>query len=300
MDERVLRLLNGDKSRYPYALERQFARVLNKIIELWDTPQMEPYFYDLLMDTRAGTRQGFPKDVARDIFILSRVYDIRKNLKNGQQKKDAWSDVREQDKKDVELKSYPVIAADFMKLVESGNTEMVQQALLSGVDLESRDERNWTPLMISAFNGNEKLAMVLICKGANIHPRDKNGYTALHWTAYNGFDKVVDLLIREGAEVNARSDYGWTPLMQAATRGHVVVVMRLIAGGANVNEASNDGWTALHKAAANGHEQIVKFLLSKGADPGIGYSDGTTALTLAIKNKHEGIVELLRSYGRSD
>jgi ankyrin repeat protein len=299
MDERVLRLLDGNKSHYPYALEQQFARILNRIIELWGTPQMDSYFYDLMMDTRGGTRQGFPKAVASDIFNLSNAYDAHKNRLREQREMDAWAGILEEGKKDVEIKGGPVIAADFMKHIESGNAEMVQHALASGVDLESRDERNWTPLMISSFNGNEKLALILICKGANIHTRDRNGYTALHWTAYNGFDKVVDLLIREGAEVNARSEFGWTPLMQAATRGHMVVVMRLLAGGANINMVSNDGWTALHKACANGHEQIVKFLLSKGADPKIEYADGTTALALAIKNRHEGIVELLRSYVRN-
>lgn len=298
MDERVLRLLKGNKSHYPHALERQFARILNKIIELWDTPQIEAYFNDLMMDTRGGTRQGFPKDVASDIFNLSNVYDAQKRQKNNPLEKDAWSSIIEQEKKDAEQSGHSIIPEDFMRHVESGNADMVQSALLNGVDLESRDERNWTPLMISSFNGNEKLAMILICKGANIHTRDRNGYTALHWTAYNGFDKVVDLLIRGGANVNARSEFGWTPLMQAATRGHMVVVMRLIAGGANVNEVSNDGWTALHKACANGHEQIVKLLLSKGADPDIEYGDGTTAMALALKNKHEGIVELLKSYGK--
>ncbi len=295
MDEKVLRLLNGNAALYPHALERQFARILNRIIELWETPQMESYFNDLMMDTRGGTRQGFPKEVASDILNLSRVYDLQKSLKSQPKKQEAWEDVLERSKKEAEEKGYTAIPADFMKYVERGDAEMVQSSLVNGVDLESRDERHWTPLMISSFNGNEKLAMILICKGANIHVRDRTGYTPLHWTAYNGFDKVVEMLIREGADVNARSEFGWTPLIQAATRGHVIVVMRLIAGGADVNAVSNDGWTALHKASINGHEQIVKLLLSKGADPDIQCADGSTAVSLASKNKHAEIVELLQS-----
>jgi ankyrin repeat protein len=298
MDEKVLQILNGNKSQYPHALERQFVRILNRIVELWDTPQIESYLQDLMLDTRGGTRQGFPKEVASDIFNLSRVYDNYVSQKTQPKSTDAWSDILERSKLEAEQKGFVVIPGDFMKSIESGNVEVVQKSLLQGVDLESRDERHWTPLMISSFNGNEKLAMILICKGANIHVRDRTGYTPLHWTAYNGFDKVVEMLVREGADVNARSDFGWTPLIQAATRGHMIVVMRLVAGGADVNAISNDGWTALHKAAINGHEQIVKFLLSKGADPEIEYTDGSTALTLAIKNRHSGIIELLQSYNK--
>ncbi len=298
MDERVLQLLNGQKSQYPHALEQQFARILNKIIELWNTPQIESYFHDLMMDTRGGTRQGFPPQVASDIFNLSRMYDLQKSEKIKPKQVEAWEDVLERSKQEAEQKGYTAIPADFMKHVESGNAELVQKSLGEGVDLESRDERHWTPLMISSFNGNEKLALILICKGANVHVRDRTGYTPLHWTSYNGFDKVVEMLIRGGADVNARSNFGWTPLIQAATRGHMVVVMRLIAGGADVNAVSDDGWTALHKAAINGHEPIVKFLLSKGADAGIQYTDGSTALTFAMKNNHSGIAELLKSFNK--
>jgi len=296
MDERVLQLLDGNKSQYPHALEKQFVRILNRIVELWHTPQLESYLQDLLMDTRGGTRQGFPKEVASDIFNLSRIHDLQKSQKAKPEKGNAWDDILERGKVEAEQKGYAVIPADFIKLVESGDAEKVQSSLLQGVDLESRDERHWTPLMISSFNGNEKLAMILICKGANVHVRDRTGYTPLHWTSYNGFDKVVEMLIREGADVNARSNFGWTPLIQAATRGHMIVVMRLIAGGADVNAVSDDGWTALHKAAINGHEPIVKLLLSKGADPDIKYTDGSTALTFASKNRHANIVELLKNF----
>lgn len=295
MDERVLRLLDGDESQYPFALEKQYARVLNNIIQLWDTPGIKDYFFELLVDTRGGTRQGFPKEVARDIFNLSNIYDAREERRRRLKQDDAWSAVLEHEKQDAELaQGYTAIPLELVDLIESGDAEKVQQSLENGMDLESRDERSWTPLMISSFNGNEKLAMILICRGANIHARDRSGYTPLHWTAYNGFESVVDLLVREGADVNARSEYGWTPLMQAATRGHLIVVMRLIAGGAMVNDTSLDGWTALHKAAANGHDQIVKLLLSKGADVSIEYRDGTTAISLAEKNRHANIVKMLR------
>ena len=52
MNEKVLQILGGNESRYPHKLELQFPRVLEKILELWGTPAMDPYFHELMMDTR--------------------------------------------------------------------------------------------------------------------------------------------------------------------------------------------------------------------------------------------------------
>src|SRR5487761_2687427 len=67
MDERILSLLDGRETYYPHALEQQFPRVLKKIVEWWDTPDVANYLYELMVDSRGGTRQGFPSEVASDI-----------------------------------------------------------------------------------------------------------------------------------------------------------------------------------------------------------------------------------------
>ena len=71
MNEELLQLLDGQVERYPYALDHQFPRIVNKIVTLWGEPEAETYFSELLMDSRGGTRQGFPPEVASDIFNLS-------------------------------------------------------------------------------------------------------------------------------------------------------------------------------------------------------------------------------------
>lgn len=288
MNERLLRLLNGNASLYPNQLERRYIRVLDNILKLWDTPQIKPYFFELLVSKPDGSTHNFPQDVVREIMVLSNVYDYHERMKAG-------AATGERKRRVPNQGNYPQISDEFMEYIERGNLEMVQKLLAVREDmLEARDEREWTPLMISSFNGNEKLALYFICRGAQIDVRDKNGYTPLHWTAYNGFDKVVDMLIREGADVNAYSDFGWTPLIQAATKGHVIVAMKLIAAGARINEVSDDGLTALHKAAANGHEQMVQLLLKKGADISIKSSSGNSALDMSETNKHKSLAEMLK------
>jgi ankyrin repeat protein len=289
MDEKLLRILNNRKQNYPYALEKQFPRVFSQIMSLWDSPEIDDLFTELMV-TKRSDRQGFPPDVASDIIYLSMVHTRQSGRKT---KDDPWGHVSEKIKAEIQNQGVEYSPQGFIKAAESGKRDVIALFLSAGAEVDTCDERLWTPLMISAFNGDEEMATLLIKSGANIQHRDGAGYCPLHWAAFNGFAKVVKLLLSKHANVNACSNHGWTALMQAATRGHLSVSFLLLENGADVNAASNDGWTALHKACANGHLPEVKLLLSKGADFRKKYKDGTTALDLARKNKHTEIVSLL-------
>lgn len=294
MNEKLLHILSGQEELYPLNLEERFSRVLNRIVELWDTKEIDAYFADLMIDTRGGTRQGFPPEVASEIFALSMAHaKIRSQKPQVAAVVNLWDDVEASKKASVEQQGYAFSPTGFIKSAEKGDRNAVLLFLSSGVDIDTRDEHGWTPLMISTFNGKEEVAILLIRSGADVNAQDTAGYGPLHWAAFNGYSNVVKLLVEKRANVNAPSKHGWTPLLQAATRGHLLTAGQLIAAGADVNLASNDGWTPLHKAAANGHTEVVKLLLAKGANPSTEYQDGTTPLTLATKNKHEEIVALL-------
>jgi len=294
MNEKLLFLLEGYEECYPLNMEEQFPRVMDRITELWNSPEIDAYFTDLMIDNRGGTRQGFPPRVASEIFALSTAHsnmrDKKKKVATGG---NPWEGVEDSKKIAVEQQGYAFSPRGFVQSAEKGDQKAVLLFLESGVDINTRDEHGWTPLMISTFNGREEVALLLIRSGADVNAKDTAGYGPLHWAAFNGYSKVVKLLVEKRAHVNAVSKHGLTPLLQAATRGHLVTAGQLIAGGANVNLASNDGWTPLHKAAANGHTEVVKLLLAKGADRDLEYQDGTTALSIATKNKHADIVALL-------
>ncbi len=295
MDQRLLNLLNGDEEIYPHLLEEKFPRVFNKLLELWETPHIDAYLQDLMVDKRAGDRQGFPPDAAMEIIRLSNFIFA---LHNAGKEVQAWEDIPEYKRNELEGFGYEFTTLGLMKSIDDNNQEAVQIFLSCGVDLEARDERNWTPLMAAAFNGNLEFAQLLIKCGARVATRDKNGYTPLHWAAYNGHVDVIKLLIEKGAEPNNPSQFGWTALMQAATRGHQLACAYLIFRGGDVNATSSDGWTSLHKASNNGHIEVVKLLLDKGANRFAKYQDGSTPMDLAIKGRHLDIVELLNQYNK--
>jgi len=288
MDAKILHILNNREENYPHALEQQYPRILKKIVALWDTPSIEAYFADLLVDDR-GNRAGFPKEVASDIFYLNSLLQQQPD----RDKINPWGHIPEAIEQEIKRQNIEYSPRGFIKASEEGRSAIVSLFLSVGVDVDTCDERLWTPLMYAAFNGNEELVTLLLKSRADVNHRDNAGYAPLHWAAFNGHAKVVQLLLSNRGDVNARSNHGWTALLQAATRGHLSVSFILIEKGADVNAASNDGWTALHKAAANGHLPEVMLLLSKGANPKAEYSDGTTPLELAIKNKHEEIAAKL-------
>ena len=70
---RFLELLGEHADAYPVAIEQRFPRILDKIVGLWGKPELEGVFDELMVSTRPG-RQGFPADVAMELFRLSALY----------------------------------------------------------------------------------------------------------------------------------------------------------------------------------------------------------------------------------
>ncbi len=269
MNERLLKVLDGDVELYPRFLEERFARVFNKIVELCETKLIEAYLLDLMVDKRGGTRQGFPPEAATEIVRLGRFFASLEARRNAQ---DVWQNIPELKRLETQRLGYNFTPQGFLKAVENDNHEAVRVFLSSGVDLEVKDERGWTPLLIATANGKGSLAQLLINSGARLIARDINGYTPLHWAAFLGMSSIVVLLISKNADVNSQSKFKWTPLMQACTRGHQSVCSLLIAAGANFDLKNSDGSTALDIATGKGNQAIVQLLLAEDANRNKGAS----------------------------
>ena len=70
-DATILWLTELPEGLRPRELERLFPRIANKLCSLWPTaPLCNEYLTSLLMDTRDGARQGFPKAVAAELAAL--------------------------------------------------------------------------------------------------------------------------------------------------------------------------------------------------------------------------------------
>ena len=278
MNERLLKVLDGNPEFYPHFLEERFARVFNKIVDLCETKLIEAYLLDLMVDKRGGTRQGFPPEAATEIVRLGRYFSTLEARKNAL---DVWQNISELKRLETQRLGFTFTPQGFLKAVESDNHEAVRVFLSSGVDLEVKDERGWTPLMIATANGKGNLAQLMVNSGARLIARDINGFTPLHWAALQGMSNTVVLLISKGVDVDSQSKFKWTPLMQACTRGHLSVCKFLIAAGANLELANSDGSTALQIASSKGFQEIVQLLTAEDTNRNSKGKNGDTSLTLS-------------------
>ena len=65
--------LGADAGRYPKRIEEQFPRILAKIVEQWGNASLDRYLDELMLPSRPG-RQGFPPDIAMEIFHLANIH----------------------------------------------------------------------------------------------------------------------------------------------------------------------------------------------------------------------------------
>ncbi len=297
MKQELIQILEAHPESYPQHMQRGYARVLDKISNAWGTDALDEIFLELLVADHEN-RQGFPPEVAREIFSLHLLYEKYKHQELEQE--DPWALEPEMTSEEsscfiAELKSQgqDLTLATLFKAVEQGETRKAFDCIRAGMDVDIRRKDEWTPLMVSLFNGQEETAMMLLSRGANVRAKVRNGYEPIHWAALNGYERAIRFIINKGGNVNAETEYGWTPLLQAASHGHVGIGRLLINKGAMVNAQEHEGWTPLHKACANVHVEMVQLLVRCGADTRMRATNGTTALELAIKSKNFDLIEAL-------
>jgi ankyrin repeat protein len=88
------------------------------------------------------------------------------------------------------------------------------KAIREGADVNSRADRDTTPLMYAAAFGSLDALKLLKRAGARVNAQNAFGATALMWSVTE--TAKVRLLLDAGADVNARSSTGRTALLLAA------------------------------------------------------------------------------------
>jgi hypothetical protein len=95
-----------------------------------------------------------------------------------------------------------------VKAANEGNWAAMEDVLLEGGDVESRDEYGKTLLNICANAGHDKLVIQLIENHeANIETCDSRGWTPLMSAAHNNHESVVRYLLSKGASTEVTNAY---------------------------------------------------------------------------------------------
>jgi ankyrin repeat protein len=173
----------------------------------------------------------------------------------------------------------------------------VQGLLEVGANVNGKDVRGWTALMIAADGGDEELVELLLKKSANVDAWNHGCETALFLAAGRGHAKVVDALIKHEADVKfvfyKAAEAGWTPeavsaLHYGARSGNVNVVQSLFEAGVPFNR-TQVGQLVLC-AAESGNVEMMMYLVKKGMN---------VKVTNAVTRKGETAMHVAAIHGKA-
>lgn len=195
-----------------------------------------------------------------------------------------------------------VSAADadrvLLEAAASGDADRAARALRAGADLETRDDRERTPLLLAVTGDHVDIARVLVALGADPDALDDRHDTPWLVTGVTGSVAMLEALLPADPDLTVRNRYGGVSVIPASERGHADYVERVVTTGIDVDHVNDLGWTALLEAVILGdggpaHQRIVRTLLAAGADPDLADRDGVTALQHARSKGYTEIVRIL-------
>lgn len=160
----------------------------------------------------------------------------------------------------------------FLKATAAENISEIERLAATGVDLNSRDPRGRTPLMLAAHLGHHDAARALIVAGTDINLLDKDRYYVITIAAVADDAKMIRIAVAGGGEATQITNrYDGTAMFAATHLGHDEVVSTLIESGAPLDHMNNLNWTALIEAVVLGdgwqrHTETVRALVAAGTD----------------------------------
>ncbi|RZL95181.1 MAG: ankyrin repeat domain-containing protein [Variovorax sp.] len=180
---------------------------------------------------------------------------------------------------------------DFFSAVRSDNASSVKELLSRGFDPNTRDAQGQTGLLLAMREPSPKVTLVLLdSPKTNVELRNAKDESPLMLAALKGQQDLVTRLIARDADINKP---GWAPLHYAATGGHLAIMKQLLDNYAFIDAQSPNGTTPLMMAAMYGTTSAVKLLLDEGADPLMKNEQGMTAADFALRAGKSDVVELV-------
>jgi hypothetical protein len=180
-------------------------------------------------------------------------------------------------------------------LAEYGEAAPLRVLLERGVDPDARDgEENKAIHFATAHDNAEQLLDMLVSYGSDIDSRNGRKETALIIAVKNGRADIVAWLIKHGADIEAKDIYSNNALHHSAYQERADIARILLPYVVNIDDRTSHGRTALHTAALRGHNSVVRALKVAGANLTLRDHLGKSAFDLAREEGHEETVGILK------
>ena len=122
-------------------------------------------------------------------------------------------------------KPLPNTAAD---LARNGDAAGLATMLGQGLEVDLRDAKGNTLLMLASYHGRAEVVKLLLKSGATVDLRNDKGQTPLGGVAFKGYDEIATLLLDAGADPVADQG-GSTPADFATLAGKTEILALLQA-----------------------------------------------------------------------
>ena len=183
---------------------------------------------------------------------------------------------------------------DFFMAILRDDGDAITALLRRGFDPNTRDPKGQVGLTIALQNDASKaVAALLASRRLDVEARNAKDESPLMMAAIKGNVEAVKALIARDADVNKT---GWTPLHYAASAGspqHAVIISLLLENHAYIDAASPNGTTPLMMAAQYGSTEALQLLLDEGADPTLKNQLGLTAADFALRVSRTESAEII-------
>jgi len=136
------------------------------------------------------------------------------------------------------------LQAYFFDAARQGRSDMLKEFITAGYDLDTRDGKGYTALILAAYHGHAEAVEQLIAAGADACAEDRRGNTALMGAIFKGELSIARRLLKTECSANQANRVGQTPAMYAALFGRVELLDELKARGADLKAKDIDGNTA--------------------------------------------------------
>ena len=216
---------------------------------------------------------------------------------------------------------------------QGGDVSIIEMVLSLGIDVNSKDSLDTTPLMVAAAKGKKQAVDFLLTKGADPSLRTLKGRNLLHAAVEGGDVSIVETVLSLGIPVDSIDKGGLTPLMIAvsdlsnnklealefllsngadpllknengrnvlfisAQCGCTDVIQRLLSFGLDIDSRDYEGHTSLMCAAALAKSHAVNCFLANGANPTLTANNGWSLLHFACQGGNTAIIETFLSCG---
>ncbi len=192
-----------------------------------------------------------------------------------------------------------------MKILEAVTAKKsiaeVEKSIKAGQsDINERNAKGESPLLIATHENNVALAQLLIDNGADVNLQDHIQDLPYLYAAAQGKTEILRyILAHSKPNQKIYNRFGGNVLIPAAEKGHLENVKMLLEDGqVDIDHQNNYGYTALIEAVAlrdgSAHyQEIVKTLLRYKANTELRDNNNLTALDYAKQLGYSGMVDLL-------